>query len=137
MKSIKIAPVVQRALESVLRSYPVVVQVVQHIDRSGGRAFLVGGAVRDLLLERTVKDLDIEVHALSLQELQKILKGFGPVSEVGKAFVNLKEGQNVSDSELRQYLLENLAKYKVPKYIVLKEELPLSAAGKILKRELK
>lgn len=86
MKSIKLAPAIQRALQDVLRSYPVVAQVVQSIDKQGGRALLVGGAVRDLLLERVVKDLDIEVHGLSLEELEAILKQNGPVSEIGKAF---------------------------------------------------
>ena len=86
MKSIKIAPAIQRALQSILQSYPLVGQIVQKIDEHGGRSFLVGGAVRDLLLEHVVKDLDIEVHGLSLEELEKILKQFGPASSVGKTF---------------------------------------------------
>jgi len=86
MKFVKIAPAIQRALQSILRAYPVVAQVVQNIDKENGRAFLVGGAVRDLLLERVVKDLDIEVHGISLEKLESILKKFGPVSEVGKSF---------------------------------------------------
>jgi fatty-acyl-CoA synthase len=32
---------------------------------------------------------------------------------------------------------ENLARYKVPKSVALLPELPISAAGKILKRELR
>jgi tRNA nucleotidyltransferase (CCA-adding enzyme) len=86
MKSTKIAPGITKALRAVLRSYPEVTKIVQSIDKHGGQAFLVGGAVRDLLIERVVKDLDIEVHGLSLDELEKLLKNFGPVSVVGKAF---------------------------------------------------
>ena len=58
-----------------------------------GRALLVGGAVRDLLLSldglRTsggIKDLDIEVHGLTIEQLQQILSHFGQVSLVGKSF---------------------------------------------------
>ncbi len=57
--------------------------------------------------------------------------------EVGKAYVTLKPGKSIKETEIRKYLTERLAKYKIPRYIVIKEELPLSAAGKILKRELK
>ena len=57
--------------------------------------------------------------------------------EVGKAFITLKPGKNTSKEEVRNYLIERLAKYKVPKYIEIREDLPTSATGKILKRELK
>lgn len=96
MKSIKVAPGISKALRAVLKSYPVVERVVQSIADQGGRAFLVGGAVRDLLLERVVKDLDIEVHGLLLDELETLLKTFGLVSSVGKSFGVLRlHGLNV------------------------------------------
>ena len=57
--------------------------------------------------------------------------------EVGKAFLTLKPGQSLKPEEIRNYLAAKLAKYKVPKYFEIKDSLPLSATGKILKRELK
>ena len=57
--------------------------------------------------------------------------------EVGKAFLTLKPGQSLKSEEIRNYLAAKLAKYKVPKYFEIKDSLPLSATGKILKRELK
>ncbi len=57
--------------------------------------------------------------------------------EVGKAFITLKPGKEISTDDIRDYLLQKLARYKVPKYFEIKEDLPTSAAGKILKRELK
>ncbi len=57
--------------------------------------------------------------------------------EVGKAFITLKQGKTVSGEEIREYLIERLAKYKVPKYFEIRDSLPTSATGKILKRELK
>ncbi len=56
--------------------------------------------------------------------------------EVGKAFITLKPGKENSIEEIRDYLTEKLARYKVPKYYEIKKDLPTSAAGKILKREL-
>ncbi|MGD8307182.1 MAG: long-chain fatty acid--CoA ligase [Ignavibacteria bacterium] len=57
--------------------------------------------------------------------------------QVGKAFVVLKEGKAVSEEELLEYLNSNLTRYKIPKSIVFKENLPISGAGKILKTELR
>jgi fatty-acyl-CoA synthase len=57
--------------------------------------------------------------------------------EVGKACVVLKPGATASEDELIQFMAERLAKYKVPKSVSFMEALPISAAGKILKRELR
>ena len=57
--------------------------------------------------------------------------------EVGKACVVLKPGQSASEAELLNLMTERLAKYKVPKSVAFREALPISAAGKILKRELR
>lgn len=73
-------------LLNLIRDYPYVAESIKKITHQNGRAFLVGGAVRDLLLGLPVKDLDIEVHGLTLEQLHAILSTFGPVSLVGKAF---------------------------------------------------
>ncbi|MGZ9165363.1 MAG: class I adenylate-forming enzyme family protein [Anaerolineales bacterium] len=57
--------------------------------------------------------------------------------EVGKACVVLKPDQSVSEDELLKFMTDRLAKYKVPKSVSLMQALPISAAGKILKRELR
>jgi fatty-acyl-CoA synthase len=57
--------------------------------------------------------------------------------EVGKAVVVLKPGAHATEAELLEHCQTNLARYKVPHSIVLADALPISAAGKILKRELK
>lgn len=56
--------------------------------------------------------------------------------EVGKAFVVLKEATAATEDELMQHMHHHLAGYKVPKSIVFLDSLPISGAGKILKREL-
>ncbi len=53
---------------------------------AGGRAFVVGGAVRDALLQLPVKDFDVEVYALPEEKLHTLLAGFGRVDAVGQAF---------------------------------------------------
>lgn len=56
--------------------------------------------------------------------------------EVGKAFVVLKPEANATTDELFAHMQHYLAGYKVPKSIELRDSLPISGAGKILKREL-
>jgi len=57
--------------------------------------------------------------------------------EVGKACIVLKPNQSATEEELLKFMTERLAKYKVPKSVSFMEALPISAAGKILKRELR
>jgi fatty-acyl-CoA synthase len=57
--------------------------------------------------------------------------------EVGKACVVLKPGTAVTETELITFLQDRLARYKVPKSVAFMKQLPISGAGKILKRELR
>ena len=54
-----------------------------------------------------------------------------------RAFVVLERGKEVSEDDLKDYVKQNLARYKVPREIVFLDELPRNATGKVLKRELK
>ena len=56
--------------------------------------------------------------------------------EVGLACVVLKPGASASEEELIAFMQDHLARFKVPKSVEFMIELPISAAGKILKREL-
>jgi len=57
--------------------------------------------------------------------------------ETVKAFVSLKPGQTVDESTLKAFCKERMAAYKYPRQIEFVEELPKTASGKILRRELR
>lgn len=57
--------------------------------------------------------------------------------EVGKAIVVLRPNATTTEEELIEHMKSRLAKFKVPKSVAFVTALPLSAAGKILKRELR
>lgn len=61
-------------------------KVCLHIKQAGGTAWLVGGAVRDLLLQRSVNDIDLEVFGLSFEELHASLSQLGHCECVGRHF---------------------------------------------------
>jgi tRNA nucleotidyltransferase/poly(A) polymerase len=58
--------------------------------RAGGRAWLVGGAVRDVALQRPVNDLDLEIHGLTREALTSACAALGQLKAVGQAFGVLK-----------------------------------------------
>jgi fatty-acyl-CoA synthase len=59
------------------------------------------------------------------------------LDEVGVAYVQLLRGAEVTPEELRGYLRERLAAFKVPRHVVLTEEFPKTGTGKIQKFLLK
>lgn len=57
--------------------------------------------------------------------------------ETVKAFIVLKEGQQVTEEEIIDYCRNNLAKYKVPKLVEFRTQLPKTIVGKVLRRTLR
>jgi fatty-acyl-CoA synthase len=53
-----------------------------------------------------------------------------------KAFVVLNGSKKASEDELKKYVKDNLANFKVPREIEFIDELPRNATGKVVKREL-
>lgn len=68
---------------------PLVKRIAEAVQQQGGRAFLVGGAVRDGLLGLTAKDADLEVYGISADSLERLARQFGKVHLVGKQFAIL------------------------------------------------
>jgi long-chain acyl-CoA synthetase len=56
--------------------------------------------------------------------------------EVAKAYIVTKPGETLERREVLRYCAERLARYKVPRQVEFREELPKSAAGKIMRRLL-
>jgi len=60
--------------------------IANDISNKGGVLYLVGGCVRDEILGKDNKDIDVEVHHISFETLKDILKQYGTVDEVGSSF---------------------------------------------------
>jgi tRNA nucleotidyltransferase (CCA-adding enzyme) len=61
-------------------------QVVQEIHAVGGQTLFIGGCVRDALLGKKSKDIDLEVYNVKPEEVRAILDRAGKVDQVGKSF---------------------------------------------------
>ncbi|MFQ5420755.1 MAG: AMP-binding protein, partial [Anaerolineae bacterium] len=57
--------------------------------------------------------------------------------EVGLALIVLKEGQQLTEQAVIDFCQGKLARYKIPKSVKFVDSLPRTAAGKVLKRELR
>ena len=64
--------------------------IARAVRDAGGRALIVGGWVRDRLLGRDAKDIDIEVFGLPADQLKTLLAGVGSVNTVGESFTVYK-----------------------------------------------
>ena len=97
----KLSSELKRYLECILEKFPGIQDIARAIHARGGRSLLVGGTVRDLLraihasdavsnvlqaVSAEQKDLDIEVHGLTAEQLESVLKEQGPVDLIGKSF---------------------------------------------------
>jgi len=62
-----------------------------------------------------------------------------PVEEKGervKVYIVLKPSETATEEEIIAFCRENLAPYKVPRFVEFRDELPKSTVGKILRRVL-
>ena len=113
---------------------------VGHFD-AGGRLFVDGrdddmivsggenvfpGEVEDLLAGH---DAIVEAAVFGVEDDQ-----FG---QRLRAVVVVREGREVSAEDVKRYVKENLAGFKVPRDVHFLDELPRTSTGKVLKRELK
>ncbi len=83
------------------------------------------------------------------REVEDLLAGHHKIEEVAivgvsdeefgqrlKAFVVAREGAELSERAVQDYVKRNLARFKVPREVVFLERLPRNSTGKVLKREL-
>ncbi len=59
------------------------------------------------------------------------------LGEVGMAFVVPRPGQTIGPDDVIAWSRDEMANYKVPRYVEIVDELPLNASGKVLKYELR
>lgn len=71
-------------------------KIIHDITNNGGHVYFVGGCVRESLLHKVNKDVDIEIHDISVKKVEHILQKYGKLDCVGKSFGILKvSGINV------------------------------------------
>ncbi len=104
--------------------------------------FWICGRKKDLILASGYKIFPDEVDRV-LMSHPKILEAATigipdpKRGETVKSFIVLKPGQTASEEEIVAFCREELAAYKIPKYVEFRTELPKTAMQKMLRRQLK
>ena len=97
---------------------------------------------KDLIISK-----GMNVYPREVEDVIKQLDGIEAVAVIGApiegrdemilAYVMKSENSNITAADIKAHLKERLASFKTPKHIFIVDELPLTATGKVLKRELK
>ncbi len=61
-------------------------RIARMAEKAGGRVYFVGGFVRDGVMGRESKDVDIEIHGMTADAVRKMLGEIGPWKEMGASF---------------------------------------------------
>jgi len=101
------------------------------VDRKTDLIIVRGQNVYPREIEETLY-LNPKVAEAAVIGIKDELKG-----EIPKAFISLRENEDISERELLNFLRQRIAFYKVPRSIQFMDSLPKSPTGKILKKELR
>jgi fatty-acyl-CoA synthase len=113
---------------------------VGHFD-AGGRLF-IDGRDDDMIVSGGENLFPGEVEELLLthEAVEEAAAIGADDEEFGKrlvAFVVIKAGHTLGEDEAKEYVKQNLARYKVPREVIFLDELPRNPTGKVLKRRLR
>ncbi len=86
---------------------------------------------------REIEDLLFEHPKVQLAAAVGIPREDDPSNEYVKAYIVLKPGETATEEEFIEWSKEKMAGYKRPKEVEFMEALPMTAVGKVLRRELK
>jgi len=76
--------------ENITFDNTILLSVLKEVKKNGFEPILIGGCVRDKFMGIEPKDIDVEVHGCTVEQLDKILSKLGKVDSVGKSFGILK-----------------------------------------------
>lgn len=104
--------------------------------------FRITGRIKDMIIRggENIYPSEIETFLQTMPEV-KIAQVIGvPSKKYGEsvgAFIMLNDGCKLHESDVKDYCKDQIARYKIPKYIFFVDEFPLTGSGKIQKFKLR
>ena len=104
--------------------------------------FHVTGRIKDMIIRggENIYPIEIESYIESMPEIKMVQVVGVPSKKYGEevgAFILLKEGCTLQETDVRDFCNGQIARYKIPKYIFFVKEFPLTGSGKVQKYKLR
>ncbi|MGI5856775.1 MAG: AMP-binding protein [Candidatus Merdivicinus sp.] len=104
--------------------------------------YKVTGRIKDMIIRggENIYPKEIEDFIYTHPKVSDVQVIGVPDKQYGEeimACVILKPGESMTEAELKQYVLDHMAKHKVPRYVDFVDAFPMNAAGKILKYKMR
>ncbi len=104
--------------------------------------YKITGRIKDMIIRggENIYPKEIEDFIYTYDKVQDVQVIGVPDKDYGEeiaACIIPKEGETITEEEIKEYVLANMAKHKVPRYVILMDSFPMNAAGKILKYKMR
>ncbi len=110
--------------------------------RDANGYYKITGRIKDMIIRggENIYPKEIEDFIYTHPKVKDVQVIGVPDKQYGEeimACVILKEGETSSAEEIKQFVLDHMAKHKVPRYVDFVDSFPMNAAGKILKYKMR
>ena len=104
--------------------------------------YRITGRLKDMIIRggENIYPKEIEEFIYTHEKVKDVQVIGVPDEQYGEeimACIILKEGEQMTADEMKEYVKSHMAKHKVPKYIDFVDSFPMNAAGKILKFQMR
>ncbi|MBQ3880361.1 MAG: AMP-binding protein, partial [Oscillospiraceae bacterium] len=105
-------------------------------------AYRITGRLKDMIIRggENIYPREIEEFIYTHPKVRDVQVIGVPDKQYGEeilAAIILKDGESMTEDEMKAYIRSHMARHKVPRYIEFVEEFPMNAAGKILKYKMR
>ncbi len=104
--------------------------------------FRITGRLKDMIIRggENIYPKEIEEFIYTHDKVKDVQVIGIPDEQYGEeimACIILKDGEEMTEKEMKDYIMSRMAKHKVPRYIDFVKEFPMNVAGKILKYKMR
>ena len=104
--------------------------------------YKITGRLKDMIIRggENIYPKEIEEFIYTCDKVRDVQVIGVPDKQYGEeimACIILKEGETMTEDEMKQYIADHMARHKVPRYIEFVDSFPMNAAGKILKYKMR
>jgi len=104
--------------------------------------YRITGRIKDMIIRggENIYPREIEEFLYKMDAIKDVQVSAVPSKKYGEqvgAFIILKEGEKLTEEEVRDFCRGKIARYKIPKYVFFVDQFPLTGSGKIQKFKLK